>query len=378
MTILDWAIEYHRRDWSIIPVGRNKRFASKAWKQFQEKRPDPGQLKKWFANGKLYPAVILGQISGGLVCRDFDQMDAYDSWAKEYPDLAQTLPTVRTSRGKHVYCASNWHGFLDLGDGELRGSTGHYCVLPPAVHETGTNYTWENKLPDGDLPILDPFSIGLGPIQQEQGNVTEDRGLQKDYGRVVFEGAISQEVENAIIEAMKQTIPERIGQRNHNIFSFARRLKGVPELKKLPPITFESYVRLWHQWALPYIRTKLFEETWIDFLKGWPRVKWPANAKFMTEILERAKANPLEGYKIAGIGVLGAVCRELQQAHGDSPFYLSARTGADMLGVSPMSISRWLFLLEQDRWIGTVQKGGTKENPRKATRFKYVGGHYRN
>ena len=94
----------------------------------------------------------------------------------------------------------------------------------------------------------------------------------------------------------------------------------------------------------------------------------------MTEILEKAKAEPLEGYEEAKIGTLGAICRELQHVHGEAPFYLSARTGAQMLGVTPMTISRWLFLLEHDRWIRTVEKGGTARRPRQATRFRYLGG----
>jgi DNA-binding transcriptional regulator YhcF (GntR family) len=80
----------------------------------------------------------------------------------------------------------------------------------------------------------------------------------------------------------------------------------------------------------------------------------------------------LQGYEEARIGILGGICRELQQAHGQNPFYLSARTGAEMLGVSPMTISRWLFLLEHDRWIRTVEKGGTAKGARKATRFFFL------
>ncbi len=373
MNVLSWANRYHDRGLCIIPVTRDKRAVVK-WTAFQEQRPTRANLETWFADGKHYPAVILGDISGGLVCRDFDKMESYHNWAGAYPDYATTLPTVRTGRGKHVYCRSDWSGFYDCGDGELRGHSGLYCVLPPAVHKTGLIYTWEVSLPNGDLPILDPFSIGLGPIQQEQRDVTEeDRGLQKDNrshrGEVV---EFSQEVENAIAEAIKQTMPEKTGKRNDNSFEFARRLKGIAELKDLHAMALKSYVRRWHQRALPYIGTEPFEKTWIDFLKGWPNVKWPVNGEFMTEILEKAKAHPLEGYEDAKIGVLGAVCRELQRAHGQNPFYLAARTGAEMLEVSPMTISRYLFLLEHDRWIKTVEKGGTAKSPRRATRFLYL------
>jgi len=70
--------------------------------------------------------------------------------------------------------------------------------------------------------------------------------------------------------------------------------------------------------------------------------------------------------------ILVSLCRELQKAAGDDAFFLSARTAGKLLNVTPMTASRWLFLLETDRIVKVIAKGGTSENPRKATRFRYV------
>ena len=92
-------------------------------------------------------------------------------------------------------------------------------------------------------------------------------------------------------------------------------------------------------------------------------------------ILERAKEDPLGDYDEPRIGVLAGVCRELGKVGGGG-FYLATRTAGRLLDVSAMTASRWLFLLEHDGLILTVAKGGTSENPRKATRFRYLGTSY--
>jgi hypothetical protein len=75
----------------------------------------------------------------------------------DHPDLAQTLPTVATSRGRHVYFRAGPADlfFLDLRDlnppedGEYRGDSGHYCLLPPSRHPDGPTYKWLLPPPDG-------------------------------------------------------------------------------------------------------------------------------------------------------------------------------------------------------------------------------------
>jgi hypothetical protein len=131
--LLQDALEYHHRGWCILPIrAGTKRPACKNWKQFQTKQTTESQLKSWFKNGSRYGlSVVLGEVSDGLVCRDFDDMTAYQQWATNHPELARTLPTVETGRpGMHVYCLgasqqisshSPSNGtIIDLGDGELR------------------------------------------------------------------------------------------------------------------------------------------------------------------------------------------------------------------------------------------------------------------
>ena len=47
--------------------------------------------------------VLLGEISGGIVAVDFDDIAQYRKWSQKTPELANCLPTVRTKNGFHVY-----------------------------------------------------------------------------------------------------------------------------------------------------------------------------------------------------------------------------------------------------------------------------------
>lgn len=70
--------------------------------------------------------------------------------------------------------------------------------------------------------------------------------------------------------------------------------------------------------------------------------------------------------------ILTSLCRELQRAAGENPFFLSARTAGRLLNVSPMQASRWFFLLQSDGILKLVSKGGTAESVRQASRYRYI------
>ncbi|MHC4498370.1 MAG: bifunctional DNA primase/polymerase, partial [Planctomycetota bacterium] len=94
---------------------------------------------QWFSKNNRNIAVVLGPVSGDLVCRDFDSMAEYERWKQGYPELAKTLPTDRTADGMHVYFQARVEGIMHVDNGELRGSR-CYCLLPPSVHPDGPTY----------------------------------------------------------------------------------------------------------------------------------------------------------------------------------------------------------------------------------------------
>ena len=182
----------------------------------------------------------------------------------------------------------------------------------------------------------------------------------------------------SIKEAIERTLPKDIHTRHRKIFAFSRELKSMPEYTEAEPKEFRSAVEQWYKKALPNIETKEFEETWIDFLKGWGKIKWKVGESPMAQIFE--KALRLEPPKVAvekyprhsKLKILVSLCRELQRAAGGGPFFLSVRTTGKLLNITPMTASRWFFLLENDGILKVVAKGGTAKAARKATRFRYI------
>ena len=378
MSRLEPALAYEQRGLAIVPVvfeGGKKRVAVR-WKRFQCKAPSPRTVGKWFSDGR-YPAlaVILGPVSGNLACRDFDDPGAYETWAKGHPKLAKTLPTARTGRGYHVYFTAALERTVTCADGELRGGCGSTSVLPPSRHPSGRRYRWLIPLPAGDLPTVDPKSAGLlgEPVQQKRTEENRSRRKQTDAnGSKLSAGEVG---EDEVALAIQATLPTGPRQRNRQIFQFARALKGIASLANADAPSLRPDVQRWHAAALSVIETKEFEETWIDFLYAWDRVQAPMRLNLMEDAMKTARANPVPElpYEQAGVRDLVALCRELQGMWGREPFFLSCRTAGRVLGVEYTKAWRWLFLLEQDGWIRTAAKGGTRERPYQATRYRYLG-----
>ena len=147
------ALEYHQRGWSIFPMHMSTKRPAVRWKRYQTHPASKAKIRKWFQEKDYGLGVVFGEVSGGLICRDFDDMDSYHAWATKQPELAETLPTVATSRGRHVFARAtaehiaavrsligkprrHW-GDSGAAGGELRCGVGCYSVLPPSMHPSG-------------------------------------------------------------------------------------------------------------------------------------------------------------------------------------------------------------------------------------------------
>jgi hypothetical protein len=379
--ILKSALYYaDRLGWCVIPIPHGQKKARIKWKRYQTERPDQAQVRKWFgSNHPMNMAVLLGPVSEGLYCRDFDVAESYAAWAESHPELADRLPTVRTAKGYHVYCRADLDGIKHLGDGELRGAGG-YCMLPPSVHPDGPVYEWIIRPTAENLISLDPVLAGFVP---NGGLVTEQteqpENTEKPEQTETPEHTEAMVWGEGVEEAIRETLPREYGTRNRKVFELARTLRSLPQFADVDARELRPIVREWHRRALPKIRTKAFEETWIDFLKAWPRVRHPKGTEPMTELFQRAVENERPRIAVATysenerLQILVALCRELQRAAGTEPFYLSCRKAGDLFSVSHTEAGRWLFLLESDGILQVAAKGGTQEHPRDATRFRYMG-----
>ena len=351
-----------------------------SWTRYQNSAPSDQTLRRWFSDGKYVAlAVVLGKVSGHLACRDFDDPEAYRRWAENFTDLAMELPTVKTGRGYHVYFTCQNVKTRKFDDGELRGEKS-LCILPPSKHPNGKAYQWIVPLPEGQILTIDPEEAGLIPeiVSQKiepvlQKRTEENRSkLKQTEADLSKQNAISVFGDDEIETAISVTLPKQPGQRNQQVFQLARALQGISAFADADPRQLRSIVKKWHTQALDHISTKPFEETWFDFLYGWPRVMIPMRLNLLEDAMILGKQNCASEpeYDQESLRDLVALCRGLQAIVGTKPFWLSTRTAGRVLGVDHMTAWRWLFLLEQDGWIKTKTKG----NRLRATRYVYLGG----
>jgi len=413
--LVDEGLAYHERGLCIIPI-RHKSEKGKEpacrWKQYQARRPSKRTLRRWFGQEGLDGlAVIAGDVSGGLVVRDFDIPEPYAWWAEKHPELARRLPTVKTKRGYHVYHRGQVRRIVQLDDGELRGNG--YTLLPPSRHPSGHVYSWVVPLPDGPLPEVDSRAAGLArwAVAARRGATIGRGNGAVGLGQVLAnmlpegfvrgrdaagerDGCVTQQTQQeqqsqamggvggvvevrTVADAIEASLPKREGQRNHCVFRLARGLKAVPGLAGAELSALRPHVRAWWERALPVIGTKDWTETWADFVVAWPRVVYPLGEGPMAQAIAQAIQSDVpeaaRQYDRPETRLLVAFCRELQRATGDKPFFLGVRDAGKYVGVDQMTAYRWLRMFEADGVLEVVEKGLPSSTARKATMYRYLG-----
>lgn len=183
------------------------------------------------------------------------------------------------------------------------------------------------------------------------------------------------EMTKKIVELIRQTLPQRFGQRHKQIFEFCRALQGMPEPADAEGVQLEAVFREWHKQALPKITTKAWEDNWFDFLESWDKVEYPYGADRVDLAFERVLKNPLpveaEQFEQLPVKQLLSLCRELQILRNGESFFLSARTAARLLKTDPTTISRWLRGFIKVDLLHLV-KAGTNTT-RLASEYFYLG-----
>ncbi len=159
-SLLEAALGYRRRGWSVIPLQpRGKKPLLARWKEYQDTAAGAEEITEWWT---AHPDANIGIITGSvsrLVVLDLDGSKA-PQILRAHLDLPRT-GAVRTAKGFHLYYTSsnadigNATRLLAEGDSavDVRGEGG-YVVAPPSVHETGKVYQW--VIPPEEIIPLPP------------------------------------------------------------------------------------------------------------------------------------------------------------------------------------------------------------------------------
>jgi len=378
------ALEYAARGWAVFPV-RERGKEPLTRRGCNDATTNPSVISRWWHRWPSANVAIAAGPSRLLVI-DVDLGKAGDATLDALIDRLGPLPDGPTARtgggGSHRYfaAAEGVRCRIGIAPGIDIRAAGGYVVAPPSIHASGRRYSWIRPPDSSPLPSL-PDSWLRWLRSKPAADVTEsNRGQQttteKTTDAILGGGVASQAngdgIKDAIEEAIRSTLPTGPGLRHRQVFELARALKAIAPLTDAKAIDLEEIVHEWHRRALPHIRTEPFEQTLIDFCRGWPRVKIP-KGRTMEAIVERARRAPLpkcaERFESEPARLLVGVCRELQRMAGDAPFFLSCRVAAASLDIDHVRAWRHLFLLEQYQILAVVARG-TKTH---ATRYRYLG-----
>ncbi len=167
-TQLNRALTAYELGFCVIPICAGTKTPAIKYKHFIDgNRPKRKLLSEWFGRNLDWNiGVLLGRSSGGIMAFDFDDQESYRTWEAKKPELADLLPTVRTSRGYHVYfrpieCYSCSHDLRPHITGELKGH-GTLTVFPGS-EVNGHTYSWVNEPGNTGVPSISLLTSALVP-----------------------------------------------------------------------------------------------------------------------------------------------------------------------------------------------------------------------
>lgn len=165
----DAALAYTEMGWSVIPVhaplpgdgctcgeqpcqrgaGKHPATSGGEWASYQQRIAGPDELRAWFDGPPRNLGVVCGQVSGGLVVVDCDDLVTADALRYAYPEATETA-SVKTGKGTHFYFHATepvkTTRFLLNGLTHHVKAEGSYVVAPPSVHASGRTYAWEDTI----------------------------------------------------------------------------------------------------------------------------------------------------------------------------------------------------------------------------------------
>ena len=195
-SMLEYALRYRRRGFSVIPCKRDKKPYLKSWQTYQTVKPTEEEIRFWW---KEHPdaniAIICGPVSG-LDVLDCDSQEAYDNLNEFYLNDSFRTPTVKTPNGRHVYF-KHQQG-LSNAVRAIKGTDirthGGYVIAPPSRNGSDTSYYWLDGLTPKDCafsewpPELFAALQAIGQAQYRKDVAPVSKDTHTDIGDLFTSG----------------------------------------------------------------------------------------------------------------------------------------------------------------------------------------------
>lgn len=344
--------------------------------------------------------IVTGQPSNIIVV-DVDiksgGRESLDLLMAENPELRLTY-TVKTGGG-------GWHFYFVRPDSALGNKVGALpgidlraenglVVAAGSTHYSGRRYeVFRNSdvlpLPTGLCDVFSKWTqerhrSNTGASQEHhRHNVSRDDKRSKK--KLILQlDALSSKQTAKIREAVSKSIPDKPGRRNQHVFELGRRLMAIDGItSEIDPESFRPVVKHFHDQLIENATRKGFEvagsfaQTMDDFRYAWDRIHTPID-ETMGLIIEQAQDAIRRGeYPDPVSDCVQSLCYQddtdtvalivllwfLAQHWNSSPFFLSARSGADALQKigtvqerSHQWVNRQMTLLERDGVIECIER----------------------
>lgn len=147
--MLDAALAYAARGWSVIPMQPQGKRPLVPWREFQHRAASAPEIEQWFRHWpEANVGIVTGQLSG-LVVVDVDLRHGGPASVaqaeSEHGPLPPTIEALTGGGGRHLYYEHPGRRLANrvaICPGvDVRGDGG--CVVaPPSMHPCGRRYAW--------------------------------------------------------------------------------------------------------------------------------------------------------------------------------------------------------------------------------------------
>lgn len=383
--LLQEALTLYGFGWNVLPAVEKRPFGR--WRPYMNLRISERELcRRFVAASRLTGiAVVPGWLSGGLAVRDFDTPNGYAKWAADFPRAAKVLPTVRTGRGMHAYMRlpSGYSGPTSAifpkshpyGPGEFRGTANGIVMLPPSAHPKGGYYEWSSNRPfsAGDVPRLDPRRVGVVALADTSAE-DPTRGAARVHPHTACVSHLFPHEIRGISHAVELSLPKGAGERESSIWKLCRALLTVANGEPLSQEVLEHAFDLWWASAKWRVGTKDRSESEKAFWRAWERVRIPLSPGIRAAA-RLAETAPLpavaSGYEPVQLRALVRLVAALSEQRNGT-FFLSIRSAAKQLKVSPKTADRYLKRLQSDGVLQLIRPGVTAAKSKTAATWRFV------
>ncbi len=201
--VVDAALDYLRRGWSVVPVTPGSKHPPIPWQPFQHRRPTPAEIGSWY---RAWPDAGVGVVTGavsGLVVLDVDPAHGGQAslgrWEGAHGPLPATLEVETGGGGRHFYFRHPGgvvRNRVALAPGiDLRGDGG-MVVAPPSRHPSGRFYAWVAGRHPGAIDPA-PLPPWLGRMVQGQR-----RGHGLEHWRELVRRGVEEGTRNSTIASL--------------------------------------------------------------------------------------------------------------------------------------------------------------------------------